>query len=74
MFPKMIGQNWMDAMLHWMEVESNAKKDDALTLRMDEFVSKDAAKKEDVPEAKSKAKSNVKKKGSSGMTRARILG
>merc|ERR1711920_1091092 len=48
MFPKMIGQNWMDAMLHWMEFESDAKNDDALTLRMDEFVSKDAAKKEDV--------------------------
>lgn len=47
-FPKMIGQNWMDAMLHWMEFESDDEKNDNLTLRMDEFVSKDAAKKENV--------------------------
>lgn len=48
-FPKMLGMMWMDAVGHWIEFKDKHVPSSAtLTLRMDEFVTKDESKRESV--------------------------
>jgi len=48
MIVKMMGIMWIDAMLSWMEFSQDHKNLEVLTLRMDEFVTKDLTKREAV--------------------------
>jgi len=51
MMVRMMGLMWTDAMMSWIEFAEEHKNLEVLTLRMDEFVTKDVAKREAVVKA-----------------------